>query len=88
MPPINGDTKTYERLKGSFTRPDICSYKIAVPEIADLNDHMSLRLEYMKDCTAAMIKGETIDKPEKIYEKIYAGNTFSTTKGINFFIKF
>ena len=88
MPPINGDTKTYERLKGSFTRPDICSYKITIPDIADLNDHMFFRLEYTKDCVASLIKGETIDKPVAIYEKVYAGHTFSATKGINFFIKF
>jgi hypothetical protein len=88
MPPLNGDPKVFERVDGLFHLPDICSYKITIPDIADLNDHMFFRLEYTKDCVASLIKGETIDKPVAIYEKVYAGHTFSATKGINFFIKF
>jgi hypothetical protein len=87
-PPTNGDTKVYENLDGRFIVPDVCSYKVAIPSFADLNDHMYFRMEYSNNCASTLIKGKTLDKPMSMYENIKAGQTFTATRGINFFIMF
>jgi len=87
-PPTNGDTKVYENLDGRFHLPDVCSFKIAIPSFADLNDHMYLRIEYLNKAAGTLIKGKTIAKPVSMYENISAGQTFTATRGINFFIMF
>lgn len=72
-PPTNGETKVYENLDGRFVLPDVCSFKIAIPSFADLNDHMYLRIEYLNNAESTLIKGPTIDKPVSMYENIRAG---------------
>lgn len=62
LSPPNDDTqKLYENLKGKFLLGDVCSFKVSIPSSADLNDMMYIRVEYLQDCTATLIKGVTFD---------------------------
>jgi hypothetical protein len=42
---------------------DLCSFKVTIPPSADLNDMMYIRMEYLSDCTATLIKGTSFDTP-------------------------
>ena len=63
IPPLDGTSRLFENLKGVFLLGDVCSFKIQIPDGTDLNDMMYIRLEYLKDASATLIKGETFDSP-------------------------
>jgi len=42
---------------------DVCSFKIAIPSGADLNDVMSLRFEYTENLDGYLIKGPSYRDP-------------------------
>ena len=86
-PNTNGQEKVYEQTKGKFYRGDLCSFKVAIPYTTDLNDVMYFRIEYLYNTKAILIKGENLVEPIAIYE-MYAGQTYTATKGINLFLLF
>jgi len=53
----------YEKITGKFVRGDVCSFKIAIPASADLNDVMSLRIEYLEKLEGYLIKGPSYKDP-------------------------
>jgi len=87
VPPTNGAEKLYENIEGKFQLGDLCSYKIAIPSSTDLNDIMYLRVEYLHNAKAILIKGNSLLDPIAQYS-INAGADFSATKGVNFFLLF
>ena len=87
VPPTNGAEKLYENIEGKFQLGDLCSYKIAIPTSTDLNDIMYMRIEYLHNAKATMIKGNSLLDPIYIYQ-LTPGHDFSATKGINFFLLF
>lgn len=60
---------------------------MAIPYTTDLNDVMYLRIEYLYNTKAILIKGENLVEPMAIYD-MYAGQTYTATKGINLFLLF
>ena len=87
VPPTNGAEKLYENIEGKFQIGDLCSYKIAIPSSTDLNDIMYLRIEYLHNTKAVLIKGNSLLDPIAQYT-IYPGADFTATKGVNFFLLF
>lgn len=69
-PPLDGKTKLYENLSGVFRIGDVCSFKIQIPESTDLNDMMFIRIEYLSDATATLIRGSTFDDPRSMLNMI------------------
>lgn len=86
-PPLDGTTKIYENLSGVFLLGDVCSFKIQIPESADLNDMMYIRIEYLDDATATLIKGTTFDNPQIMYS-MSAGPVYTATQNVNFYLLF
>jgi hypothetical protein len=86
-PPLDGVQKLYENLSGKFQLGDVCSFKITIPGSADLNDMMYIRIEYLQDCTATLIKGITFDQPQIMYS-MQAGQVYTATQNVNFYILF
>ena len=87
VPPTNGAEKLYENIEGKFQLGDLCSYKIAIPSSTDLNDMMYLRIEYLHNADATLIKGNSLLDPIAMYS-LDEGHDFSATKGVNFFLLF
>ena len=87
VPPTNGNEKLYENIEGKFQLGDLCSYKIAIPSSTDLNDMMYLRIEYLHNAKATLIKGYNLLDPIAMYS-LDEGHNFSATKDINFFLLF
>jgi hypothetical protein len=77
-PPADGTSKLYENLKGVFLLGDVCSFKIQIPQTADLNDMMYIRVEFLSDATATLIKGTTFDQPQVMYS-MQAGQVYTAT---------
>lgn len=77
-PPLDGTSKLYENLKGVFKLGDVCSFKIEIPQTADLNDIMYIRVEFLTDATATLIKGKTFDQPEVMYS-MTAGQVYTAS---------
>jgi len=66
---------------------DVCSFKIAIPASADLNDVMSMRFEYMENLEVYLVKGPSYRDPIIQYT-IKPGQTYTTTKGVNMYLVF
>ena len=86
-PPTNGADKLYENIEGKFQKGDLCSYKISIPSSTDNNDMMYLRVEYMHNAKATLVKGKNLLSPDSMYS-IDEGHDFSATKGTNLFLLF
>lgn len=65
----------------------MCSYKIAIPSSTDLNDIMYVRIEYLHNAKATLIKGNSLLDPIAMYQ-LAPGADFTATKGVNFFLLF
>ena len=87
MPPLGGEKKLYENIEGRFVKGDLCSFKISIPSQTDLNDMMYIRLEYMYNARATLIKGTTFDDPKFMYN-MKAGQIYTATQHINFYLLF
>lgn len=87
QPQYNGEMDLYEKIKGKFVSGDVCSFKIAIPQSADLNDVMSLRVEYTENLVGYLIKGPSYRDPIIQYT-IKPGQTYTTTKGVNMYLIF
>ena len=48
---------------------------------------MYIRVEYLSDCTATLIKGATFDQPQ-ILAGMEAGRTYTATRNNNFYLLF
>ena len=68
VPATNGADKLYENIEGKFQLGDLCSYKIAIPSSTDLNDIMYVRLEYLHNAKATLIKGNSLLDPIAMYQ--------------------
>ena len=79
--------RLYENLEGVFRIGDVCSFKVQIPESTDLNDMMYIRMEYLSDATATLIKGTTFDQPLSMHG-MQAGHTYTATQGVNFYLLF
>ena len=66
-PPNNEAEKLYENLQGRFQKGDLCSFKITIPSGADINDMMYVRIEYLNNAKASLIKGQSLLKPDSLY---------------------
>lgn len=73
-------------LTGRFVLGDVCSFKVAIPTTADLNDHMFLRIEYLNNVKMSILKAPELEQPHAVYEFVRAGQTFSATQNVNFFL--
>ena len=87
-PPTNEAEKLYENIEGKFQLGDLCSYKIAIPNSADLNDIMYVRIEYLNNAKATLIKGDNLLDPIAMYEDLTVGHDFSATQSVNIFLIF
>lgn len=65
-PSVDGRETLYENLEGTFILNDVCSFKIANPT-NDLNDMMYLRVEYLYNTEAYLMKGG--NSRDEIYAK-------------------
>lgn len=86
-PPNNEAEKLYENLQGRFQKGDLCSFKITIPSGADINDMMYLRIEYLNNAKASLIKGQSLLKPDSLYQ-ITPGHDFSAQKGTDLYLLF
>ena len=87
VPPSNGAEKLYENIEGKFQKGDLCSYKVSIPSSTDLNDMMYMRVEYLHNTKATLIKGNSLLDPIAMYS-LDEGHNFSATKGVNMFLLF
>ena len=46
----------------------MCNYIISVPDTADLNDIMFLKVEFLLRARAVLVKGESVSNPLVIYD--------------------
>ena len=67
-PPTNEAQKLYEQLDGRFQQGDLCSFKITIPSSSDINDMMYLRIEYLNNAKATLIKGASLLDPDSLYQ--------------------
>lgn len=86
-PPTNEDQKLYENLEGRFQKGDLCSFKITIPTNADKNDMMYLRIEYLNNAKASLIKGASLLDPDSLYQ-VTPGHDFSASKGTDMYLLF
>jgi len=68
-------------------RNDICTFKITIPQATDLNDIMYVKFEYMSNAEGTIVKGSNLVDAVSL-SKVRSGQTYSATKGINFYISF
>ena len=59
-PPSSGKQRMYDHLHEEFSSGEICSYKLSIPENADLNDVMYVRIEYINNAKLGLVKGKEI----------------------------
>ena len=86
-PPPDGSTEIYEKMTGSFFERDVCTFIIENPPSSDFNDVMYLRMEYFQHCFPVLIKGSSLFDPLAMY-RLEAGQTYTATKGLNFYLLF
>ena len=85
-PSADGRDTLYENLDGKFIVKDLCSFKIANPAM-DNNDLMYLRVEYLYNTLAYLMKGNARETITSKYV-LKAGQTYTAPKDINFFLVF
>ena len=68
VPTTDGADTLYEMLDGTFLSSDMCNYIISVPDTADLNDIMFLKVEFLLRARAVLVKGESVSNPLVIYD--------------------
>jgi hypothetical protein len=73
-------------LTGRFVLGDVCSFKVASPITDDLNDHMFIRIEYLNNVKLSLLKAKDLNDPKTKYTNVKAGQMFSATQNINFFV--
>jgi len=86
-PSSSGKEVLWEKIDGTFVRGDLCSFQITNPSQSDLNDVMSIRIEFLDRTNAWLLKGESIDEPSIMYE-IKAGQTYTAPRYVNFYLLF
>jgi hypothetical protein len=86
-PPINGAEKLFEQVTGTFLKNDVCTFKITIPQATDLNDIMYIKFEYINNAEGTIVKGANLVDAISL-SKARAGQTYSATKGINFYVSF
>ena len=72
-PPMDESVKLYENLTGVFKMGDVCSFKVQLPPVADLFVIMFIKIEFLKDATATLIKTEASTNTAQALYRLQGG---------------